>query len=72
MVPRPSKQSKGWCTVRDPGVDINEEPTGDEGWGFCSTQEVTMYHHHGDSLTENSSRVVGGGRTGKTQIDFDL
>jgi len=33
---KPSKKSKGWCTVREPTTDEDKEPTYDKGWGFCS------------------------------------
>jgi len=33
---KPSKRSKGWCTVRDPMHDENKEPEFEKGWGFCS------------------------------------
>ena len=29
--------SKGWCSVRRSGQDVNEIPEADVGWGFCST-----------------------------------
>lgn len=34
-----SDKSKGWCTIRNPGVfeNENEKPQPDSGWGFCST-----------------------------------
>ena len=31
------ENSKGWCTIRRSGVDDNEQPQADSGWGFCST-----------------------------------
>ena len=32
----PPKNSKGWCTVRDPMHDDNTEPEYEKGWGFCN------------------------------------
>ena len=29
--------SKGWCTIRKPGIFRNEKPQTSTGWGFCST-----------------------------------
>ena len=28
--------SKGWCTIRRSGEDVNEQPNANSGWGFCS------------------------------------
>ena len=35
----PAKNSKGWCTVRDPMHDENSEPEYEKGWGFCSEDQ---------------------------------
>ena len=47
----PPPSSKGWCVVRQPGIDEDKEPAADSGWGFCS----------GDPLQENCNRDVSGG-----------
>ena len=36
---RAQKESKGWCTIRAPGVVENKEPEPTDGWGFCSNDE---------------------------------
>ncbi len=36
---RAPKGSKGWCTVRAPGVFKDKEPTPTDGWGFCSNED---------------------------------
>ena len=33
----PKRATKGWCTVRKPGVDVDTEPEFASGWGYCST-----------------------------------
>jgi len=33
----PERATKGWCTVRDQGIDDNKEPEADSGWGYCSS-----------------------------------
>jgi hypothetical protein len=34
---------QGWCTVREPGVFKDTEPTPTSGWGFCSKDNCNGY-----------------------------
>merc|ERR1711874_721712 len=34
----PPKDGKGWCSTRNPMQDVNDEPTAERGWGFCSNE----------------------------------
>jgi hypothetical protein len=29
----------GWCTVRPPSEDVNQEPEFSRGWGFCGQED---------------------------------